>query len=400
MTMIDSKPPLAETATDSRPVVVDARVVSESGGGPDKTILNSPRFFDREGYKVLCAYMHPPDDPGYEQIRKRAEAWQAPLHSIPDRGPLDWRVVANALEFCRRENATIWHGHDYKSNALGLLLRPFHRMRLVTTVHGWVRHTNRTKLYYAVDRFCLPRYERVLCVSEDLVERCLEAGVRRDRCVLVENGIDTEAYPAAIDPAEAKRRLEIPADRLVVGAVGRLSPEKGFDTLIRAADRLLRDGLDFELVIAGDGGEAANLAALIETLGRGDRIRLLGYRADPDEIFRGMDLFALSSLREGLPNVLLEAMASGLPVVATRIAGIPRLVINSENGLIVPPESVEALAEGLQRLLTDPAMRERFGRQGRLTIEQRYSFAARIRKIRAIYDELLDPRVPSEAPPT
>ena len=397
MTMIESKTPTAGPPADARPVVVDARVVSGSGGGPDKTILNSPRFFAREGYKVLCAYMHPPDDPGYEQIRSRAEAWRAPLHSVPDRGPLDWRVVTDCLKFCRRENVAIWHGHDYKSNALGLLLRPFHRMRLVTTVHGWVRHTGRTGLYYAIDRFCLPRYERVICVSEDLVERCLEAGVPEGRCVLIENGIDTEAYPCPIDPAEAKRRLGIPADRLVVGAVGRLSPEKGFDTLIRAADRLLGEGLDFELIIAGDGGEAANLAGLIGELGRGDRIRLLGYRPDAAEVFRGMDVFALSSLREGLPNVLLEAMASGLPAIATRIAGIPRLVVDSENGLIVPPGSAGALADGLKLLLVDPALRARFGRQGRLTVEQRYGFAARIGKIRALYDELLDPTVPRRA---
>ena len=106
----------------------------------------------------------------------------------------------------------IWHGHDYKSNALGLLLRPMHPMRLVTTVHGWVRHTKRTRLYYAIDRFCLPRYERIICVSEDLRERCLESGVAEARCVLVENGIDTEAYPPPLEVAEAKLRLGFAPD--------------------------------------------------------------------------------------------------------------------------------------------------------------------------------------------
>jgi glycosyltransferase involved in cell wall biosynthesis len=389
MTMIESQTVIPESTTDTRPVVVDARVVSESGGGPDKTILNSPRFFAKEGYKVLCAYMHPPDDPGYEQIRRRAEAWQAPLHSIPDRGPLDWRVVSNCLDFCRRENVAIWHGHDYKSNALGLLIRPFHKMRLVTTVHGWVRHTKRTKLYYAIDRFCLPRYERVICVSEDLVERCLEAGVSRDRCILIENGIDIEAYPSPIDPDEAKRRLDIPPDRLVVGAVGRLSPEKGFDLLIRAADRLLRDGLDFTLIIAGDGGEAAYLASLIGELGREGRIRLLGYRGDATEVFRAMDVFLLSSLREGLPNVLLEAMASGVPVAAPRIAGIPGLLGDGEFGLLFDAGSLDQMTDALAKLFKDSDLRARIGARGRRRIEDHYSFRRRIGKIRSLYDELL-----------
>src|SRR5579871_4831664 len=96
--LIRSTPP----GRDPRPVVVDARVVTEAGGGPDKTILNSPRFL-AEHYRNLCAYMHPPGDPGFETLRAKALKWQAPLISIPDRGPWDWRVVTGFLDLCRRE---------------------------------------------------------------------------------------------------------------------------------------------------------------------------------------------------------------------------------------------------------------------------------------------------------
>src|SRR5579885_2359670 len=160
-----------------RPVVFDARVVTGSGGGPDKTILNSPRFLGQVGYRMVCGYLHPPGDPGYEEIVRKAARYNAPLVSIPDRGPWDWRVVTELLAVCRRENVAVWHGHDYKTNALGLLLRRFHPMRLVTTVHGWVHHTARTPLYYRLDRLCLPRSERVICVSEDLFEACLACRV-------------------------------------------------------------------------------------------------------------------------------------------------------------------------------------------------------------------------------
>src|SRR5687768_8446672 len=105
------------------PVVLDTRVVAGTGGGPDTTILNQPRFLAPAGYRNLCAYMHPPDDPGFDQLRRRAEGWDAPLISVPDRGPFDRGVAARLLEICRRERVAIWHGHDYKSNALGLLLR-------------------------------------------------------------------------------------------------------------------------------------------------------------------------------------------------------------------------------------------------------------------------------------
>src|SRR6266568_1176403 len=159
------------------PVVLDARVVSGTGGGPDKTILHSPRFLEPLGYRMVCAYLHPPGDAGFEVLRERAHQLQAPLAEIIDRGPFDLRAVAALLRLCRRERVAIYHGHDYKSNLLGLLLARFHRMRLVTTAHGWVVHSARTPLYYRIDKFCLRRYERVICVSEDLVAECRRAGV-------------------------------------------------------------------------------------------------------------------------------------------------------------------------------------------------------------------------------
>jgi glycosyltransferase involved in cell wall biosynthesis len=363
-------------------------VVNGSGGGPDKTILNSPRYLEARGYRNLCAYMYPPGDPGFDQLRAKARLWQAPLLAVPDRGPWDWRVVGEMLRICRREKVRIWHGHDYKSNALGLLLRRFWPMRLVTTVHGWVKHTRRTPLYYWIDRFCLPRYERVVCVSQDLVEQCLASGVRAERCVPIENGIDLNEFSRRQPIEEAKQKLGLPVNRLVVGAVGRLSAEKGFDLLIRAVGRLLHSGLDLELLIVGEGEERPRLQGLIDELGLGGHVRLLGYQAEVRDLFEAMDVFALSSLREALPNVVLEAMALEVPVVATRVAGVPQ-VIDGTNGLLVTPGSVDELAGGLLCLLRDCDARQRFRSAARQTVCRRFSFDVRMRKIQGIYDSLL-----------
>lgn len=371
------------------PVVLDARVVTGSGGGPDKTILNSPRFLEPMGYRMVCAYMHPPNDSGFEVLRKKAEQYRAPLVSIPDRGAWDWRVFTETLAACKREKVTVWHGHDYKTNAIGLLLKRFWPMRLVTTVHGWVRHTSRTPLYYRIDQLCLPRYERVICVSDDLLEVCLAAGVPAKNCILLENGIDTAEYTRQRTIADAKAALGLPREGFVIGAVGRLSGEKGFDVLIRSTQALVARGLDVRLVIVGDGGERANLEQLARELNVSDRVRLAGWQADVRPYFEAMDVFALSSLREGLPNVLLEAMALEVPIVSTRVNGVPRLVQDGRNGFLVNAGDLEGLTTALAGLVKNDSLRELFRQAGRRTVETRYNFATRMQRLKRLYDELL-----------
>jgi glycosyltransferase involved in cell wall biosynthesis len=372
-----------------KPVVLDVRVLAGEAGGPDKTILNSPRFLDGLGYTMQCAYMHPPGDAAYGQLVNRAATLGVPLFSVADRGPWDWTVLPQLLSLCRRQRVTIWHGHDYKSNAVGLVLHRFWPMRLVTTVHGWVKHTARTPLYYRIDELCLRRYESVLCVSEDLLERCRACGVPGERCLLLENGIDTEQYRRRQTLLEAKQRLGLRSEQVVVGAVGRLSPEKSFDLLIRAVQQLSVSGDEITLVIVGEGEDRGRLEALARELGLADRVRLLGYSADPRPIYEAMDLFVLSSLREGLPNVVLEAMALEVPVVSTRVAGVPRLIEDGINGLLVPPGSVPDLAQAMRQILADDHLRARLAHAGRSTVVEKYSFAERMKKLAGLYDNLL-----------
>src|SRR5262249_20387329 len=157
----------------------------------------------------------------------------------------------------------------------------------------------RTPLYYRIDRLCLRHYEAVICVSEDLRDECRACGVPARRCLLLENAIDTREFARSHDARVAKERCGLSPDRPVVGAVGRLSAEKGLDVLIRAANRLLRDGVDLDLVIVGDGDERAALERLAGELGCAGRVHLTGYRPDLVEWYEAMDVFALSSLREG-----------------------------------------------------------------------------------------------------
>jgi len=388
-------PPTSKATVDKSPttrsvcqMVLHARVVTETGGGPDKTILNSPRFLEGTNYRAECAYLYPPNDPGFAALQKLAETSGAKLHGIEDRGPLDWRVVRDLAKLCRSLKVKIWHGHDYKTNALGLLLRRFHRMHLVTTVHGWVKHTSRTPLYYWIDRKTLPLYDKVVCVSADLEEQCLLAGVKRDRCHLIENAIDTTQARRTLTREEAKVASGYDPAIPLIGAVGRLSEEKGFDLLIEAVGRLHAMGNPVHLAIVGEGDQRQALETQIAAQTHPDRFHLVGFRGTLGTFYQALDVFALSSRREGLPNVLLEAMAYEAPVVATAVAGIPRLITDGMTGCLIAPNDVPQLQEALARVLAEGSLQRSFSQAARQTIVTRYDFAVRMQKMRSVYDEL------------
>ena len=370
---------------ESRPFVLHTRVVTGTGGGPEKTILNSPRYLNRYGIDCACLFMRPPGDPGFATLERKAAAAGAEIIGIDDRGPFDWRVVRDCIRICRDRNVSVWHAHDYKSNALGLLVRRFHRMHLVTTAHGWVRFTAKTPLYYKIDRFCMKRYQAVICVSQDLRDRCAESGVPVDRLHQIDNAIVLDDYSPAPPTLIDKARFGFDSQRFLVGAVGRLSEEKGFHHLINAVGKLIQAGHRIGLVVAGEGHLRDQLQQQINDLELQDHIRLCGFLPDPRDLYRAIDLFVLSSLREGLPNVVLEAMASQRAVVATNCNGIPNLVLHQQNGLVVPIDNEAALHDAVQRLVRSDELRIRMAEAGRNTIQDRFGFDRRMKKIVEVY---------------
>lgn len=376
------------SSPNERITVMHGRIVSGRGGGPEKSILNSPRFLAGTRWREMALYLHAPGDAGILELEAQARALDCPFFAIPESLPIDVRVLQRIAELCTRENVRIWHGHDYKSNLYGLLLRPLCNFRLVTTVHGWVQKTDKTPLYWAVDRWSLKRYERVVAVSQDLYAACADIGVSPERLSLIENGIDIEAWKRRGPARDSILRAGVPQGRLVVGAVGRLSDEKGFDLLIQAVSSAVFRGADIELWIAGEGPARAQLDALAAK--SNGRVRMLGFRRDVRELMEAFDVFALSSLREGLPNVVLEAMGCEVPLLATRCGGVEAVVHDDIESVLVPINSSKALEDGLVRLASDATLRARLSRAGRERVERDFSFTRRMTRFANLYDDLFD----------
>ncbi len=390
-TPIESESPAGNPASIKQPMVLHARVVTSTGGGPDKTILNSPRFLKKLGYESHCVFFHPPRDDGFDVLRQRAVELSAPLIEIEDRRKIDVAAIKRAIQICRDTQASIWHAHDYKTNLIGLIARRFHPMKLVTTAHGWVNFAGPTPLYYRLDkRWWLPRYERVICVSPTVLQQCLAAGIAESQCVLIDNAIDHRQFSRRRSISEAKRQqFGVSESQLLIGAMGRLAEEKGFDLLIESFRRLIGMGIDAKLVIAGEGPEQHALEQLAAESGIAERIELIGFCQDTRAFLESLDIFVLSSRREGLPNVVLEAMAVGAAVIATRCGGIERLVEDRTNGLVIDVGNVEQLTKAMQQLATSQELRRQYSSAAVEVIADHWSFEQRIGKVADIYDQLL-----------
>jgi glycosyltransferase involved in cell wall biosynthesis len=367
--------------------VLHLRTVTGRGGGPEKTILNSPRYIG-PGYDMRLVYFRPADDSKFD-LFERAKRMGVSLIDIPENGPFDFRALRRLAAEIREFKPHILHPHDYKTNILGLFFGRLCGIPIVTTLHGYGVRSPRLSLYYQFDRFCLRWLNHVIVVSEEIERLVRSWGVPAPRCTVVHNAIDSDAYRRRESANEAKVRLNLPTCRFVVGAVGRLSPEKAFDHLIAAVDQLCAAGHDLELLIVGDGPERARLERCAAAAAHSTRIHLLGHRTDIVALMSAFNVFVLPSRSEGLPNALLEAMALEVPVVATAVGGIPRVITHETDGLLIDSSSSDAIAAGIRRLADDTALARRLARAGRDKVVEHFSFRRRMEKIRGIYDRVL-----------
>jgi len=237
-------------------------------------------------------------------------------------------------------------------------------------------------------RLFAPLVDRMVTVSDDL-RRWLVDRVRipTRKVMTIHNGVDVRRFRPG-EPTAARAALGLPIDSLVVGTVGRLDPVKGQADLLRAFSRVRGHNRRAILVVVGDGPCRDELIALSASLGLAGHVHLLGERHDIPRILQALDTFVLPSIAEGISNTLLEAMASGLPVVATRVGGNPELVDDGVSGILVPPRDQEALAEAVGAYLRDPGLRALHGASARQRTVACFSLERMTSSYLALYRQL------------
>ena len=289
-----------------------------------------------------------------------------------------WRDFLGLLELyrvCRRVRPQIVHANSSKGGVLGCLAAALARVPVrIFTVHGWGSSWHPGRLYLWGDRLIRKTATRVICVAEAERERGIQARTcSPEQALVIRNAVDVGAFRTSRQDHEPP----------VLVTVGRLQAPKDPLTLVRALAGL--DGLPFRAIVVGDGSERGRVEAELSARGLSDRVELLGQQRDVAALLSGSDVFVLASRSEASPISILEAMAAGLPVVASAVGGISELVVHGQTGYLVPPGDAGALSQTLARLLADPRLRRRLGDAGRARAEASFDLPSFLQAHRELY---------------
>jgi glycosyltransferase involved in cell wall biosynthesis len=311
-------------------------------------------------------------------LLSQVEASAASVEEFPVRGFLTAGAVQQAARFtrwCRSLRLQVVHACDFYANVFALMPAACARVPTRLGSRRELYIPGRTAAHQRLERLAYRAAHKVVCNSQAAMVRLNQEGVSRQKLELISNGIDPGRFRTG-HPARTPRSIM---------TVAHLRPGKGIDVLLDAAAIVMRSVPDVTFQIVGDGSLRGELEAHCRALGVGGRVHFLGHTNDVAARLADASIFAFPSLMEALPNSVLEAMSAGLPVVASAVGGIPEVIDNERNGLLVPPQDPAALAAALERLLRDQVFAQRLGTAARATIESRFSFERMVSRFAELY---------------
>lgn len=355
--------------------------------GGEGVVLNLIRGLSPPTHASL-GYFHNAHNP-HDELARAVRRYGHVARRIACSGPFDPRAVGRIARVIRKDRINLVHTHGYKTDIYGYFAARLARIPIVATVHSLFWDSPRMRHYVRFQRNLLTRFDAVACVSEPILEELRRGRPLRRPPSLIANGIDTEGYARSRERREAAaRQWNLDPDGVYLGSAGRLSHEKGFDVLIRAA-ALVAARHPAHLLVGGEGPEADRLRALARELGIEDRVHFLGLVADMPGFYSLADVFVLASRIEGLPLVILEAMAAGTPVVATDVGDVGTVIRSGETGALAPPEDPAHLAERVISALTDPDSTGAMAEAGHRAVEERHGRRRMAEAYQCLYDQVL-----------
>lgn len=357
--------------------------------GTQRSMLSTVRCLDRDGFAPFVAA---PPAPDFEAQARRAGADFLP---VPMRGPADMRAAAQLRRIIEERSIHIVHCHLGISSVLGLLAARSRGAPAVVTRHlledryTTIANPAVRAAYRGVYRWMNARFARIICVSRGVRDNIIaREGAPPHKCVIIPNGVPLPDRGQEVSAASPGMLPDLPHGRRIAVCVSRLSREKGLPALVQTLEICVRQGHDICVVIAGTGPLREALLEQARVSGIADRLILPGFVEDVRGLLEASHVFVLPTLQESFGISILEAMAAGLPVIATETPGPSEIVEHEINGLLVPPSDPEALARAMIRVIGDQALSDSL-RRGGLARAAQFDERAVARSMENLYREVL-----------
>lgn len=354
-------------------------------GGPEKQILNHLRYYNREKFEIHVGSYIEHNRPN-EFLNEMARL-DIPYLKINQRFLFDFSIIRQIKDYIRKNGIDIVITHGYKSNILGSLAKATVKVPQAMYVRGWTSENLKIKIYNVIEKLFLRRAGLIITVAKRKADELEASGIPAHKIRYISNSVEIPS-PDEKKAGNLHRDFDLPPEKPAIIAAGRLSPEKGHDVLLKALYIAKNRGFDFYCVIFGDGPRLEQLKKASDDLQIQDRVKFAGFAEDWKK-YLGEDVLLVNPSRsEVMPNVVLEGLAYGSPVIATDVGGVGELIIDNYSGYLVLRNDPAAIAEKIMYHLGHKQQAQQLIDSGLRHVKENFSFEHQAHALEAVYQEL------------
>jgi len=358
-------------------------------GGPERQILGHALAADNQRYRIIVAAF---SEAGKEtELVRLARDAGVPAATIFVRHAYDPGAIRKITKLIDEFNVDVLVSHNYRSNLLGRRAARRKQIRHIAVSRGWTAENLKVRLFHWLDKITLHNSDRVICVSRDKKIELQTTGVPEQRLSIIPNAVTVPDQPP--DPTvDWRARYGWEPTAPVIVSAGRLSREKGPDVFVAAIPEILRRCPAARFILFGDGPAKDNVMGLVDRMGLSDTVKLAGHVTELPGELPAFTILVNPSRSEGMPNIILEAMAVRLPVAGTAVGGVSELIVDQKTGRLVPPEDPAALAEAVIEMLENRDQTTRYAETAQQMIRADYSFTVQARQYEEVYERVMADR--------
>jgi len=364
-------------------------------GGAERVCLNLLKRINREMFNVVpIVLVRPWEHKNLFQKELENEMYEyltIPVALYERRVKKDWFRVIRCFKLLwaimRDQSFDIIHTNGYFADIIGIPAARMMGIPSISTCHGFITNDMKLKLYCFLDRMVLLFANKIIAVSDDIKDNLAKIGIKKSKIRVILNSVESNSDRSALkfSRMQIPSNLDLQDEDLVLGYVGRLSEEKGTKFLTEAVSSLDQAKVPVKLLLIGDGHQKRELERLVQEKGLNRKVLFVGFQDRIEVWLKMLDVFVLPSLSEGTPMALLEAMAQGLPVVASNVGGIPSIIRSGYNGILTEPANQRQLVDAISMIYQNSQFRASLGVSAKKTVRERFNAAIWVKEIESLY---------------